>query len=76
MSTYMSILLFISMGVLVFSLGYTLAVTRRPKQLKPEADTPLPEKVQSHIYLRNPVFLSYGIFFVLLILIILFYNLS
>ncbi|MFE8703508.1 hypothetical protein ACFYKX_23370 [Cytobacillus sp. FJAT-54145] len=72
MSQYMFILMVISIGVLVFSLGYTLAVARNQKALKGVLDSSIPEKVQEHAYIRNPIFLTYAIMVALVALIITF----
>ncbi|MDZ5470599.1 hypothetical protein SM124_02435 [Bacillus sp. 31A1R] len=72
MSMYMTILLIISMGILLFSLGYTLSIARAQRAVKGTQDTAIPDKVKDHAYIRNPVFLTYLICFALLALIITF----
>ncbi|TYS15941.1 hypothetical protein FZC78_14175 [Rossellomorea vietnamensis] len=61
-----------SAGVLVLSLLYTLKVARQQKELKNELDTDLPDKVQEHPYTKNPIFLTYLIAAVLVILFIIY----
>lgn len=60
-------------GIAVISLVFTLAVARGQKQLKGEIDTPIDKSVKQNVYLRNPIFLAYVIFFVLTILTIIFF---
>ena len=62
--------------ICLFSLGYTLAVARGQKELKGEVDTSIPQKVKGGVYTRNPVFIGYLLFFLLLILTITFFMLS
>lgn len=71
MSMYMFLLTVLSIVIIVFSLGYTFAVAKVQRDLKGEFDTAIPEKVQGNIYTRNPVFLTYVLWFVLLLLIII-----
>jgi ammonia channel protein AmtB len=72
MSIYMMLLTAVVVVVLVFSLGYTLAVTRTQKRIKGELDTAIPGRVQEGIYQRNPVFLTYIAFAALTLLLIIF----
>lgn len=76
MSMYMSILMFIAMGVLIFSLGYTLSVARGQKAVRGTLDSDIPDKVKEHAYIRNPIFLTYLICFALVALIIVYAALS
>ncbi|UII57224.1 hypothetical protein LS684_07215 [Cytobacillus spongiae] len=76
MSIYMTMILIVTTGILVFSLVYTLRITKQQKVVKSNLDTKIDKRVEEHPYTRNPVFLTYGIFFVLLLLIITFIALS
>jgi len=70
MSNYMTILTYIAVGISLLSLFYTLRVAKTQKVIKGSNDTQITDKVQKHPYIRNPVFLAFIIFFVLLIFII------
>ncbi|MEH7110153.1 MULTISPECIES: hypothetical protein [Bacillaceae] len=59
-------------GILAISLIYTLAVGRQQKTVEGEMDTQLAKPIQKNVYIKNPIFLSYGIFFALVLFIILF----
>jgi hypothetical protein len=59
-------------GILAVSLIYTWVLARRHRAAGNGLDTELAKPVKRHVYLINPVFLSYGIFFALLLLIIVF----
>jgi hypothetical protein len=72
MSSFIMVLMLISAGVLVLSFLYTLKVARQQKALKNELDTDLPDKVQEHPYTKNPIFLTYLIAAVLVILFIIY----
>lgn len=72
MSTYMMLLTALVIVILVFALGYTIAVSRTQKRIKGELDTAIPGRVQEGIYQRNPVFLSYIAFAALVLLLIIF----
>ncbi|MDF1506782.1 hypothetical protein PZE06_01160 [Robertmurraya sp. DFI.2.37] len=72
MTTYMLVLTIIAVAIVLFALGYTLAVTKTQKRLKGELDTSIPGKVQEGIYQRNPVFITYFAFAVLVLLLIIF----
>ncbi|SFA76729.1 MULTISPECIES: hypothetical protein [unclassified Bacillus (in: firmicutes)] len=68
---FLMISLLIVAAILVFSLIYTWQLARRQKAVD-VIDSAIPKAVQAHSYLSNPIFLSYGIFFALLLLIIVF----
>lgn len=68
-----NMLLGVAMAILAVSLIYTFMLGRQQKALKSELDSKIPQAVQEHIYMRNPVFLTYAIFFALVILIIVFF---
>ncbi|CAM3686169.1 hypothetical protein [Mesobacillus zeae] len=72
MSEYMSILTFISIGFLLVGLFYTSRVVAVQKKAKGNLDESIPEKVQERPYVRNPVFLSYFLFFLIAILFIVY----
>jgi NADH:ubiquinone oxidoreductase subunit 6 (subunit J) len=74
MSFTTNILLGIAMAILAVSLIYTMVLAKSQKALKSELDTKIPHAVQEHAYIRNPVFLTYAIFFALLILTIVFFS--
>ncbi|AGK52890.1 hypothetical protein [Bacillus sp. 1NLA3E] len=73
MSSYTTILLGLAMAILALSFIYTLILAKGQKVLKSELDTKIPHQVQNHAYFRNPIFLTYAIFFVLIILIVIFF---
>lgn len=74
MSTFISILMILVIGIVLVSLVYTLIIGRTQKALKGEYDTQIDEKVQNHPYLRNPVFLAFALFFVLVLGYILYWS--
>lgn len=67
----MTILLVAAIGVLVFAFRYTWSLAKDQKN-KGELDSEIPGPVQRHAYINNPIFLTYLIFFLLLILTIIF----
>jgi hypothetical protein len=72
MNLFVNALSIVIVGILAVSLVYTLVVARKQKAVEGEMDTTIPKPVQKHIYRSNPIFLSYGIFFALVLFIILF----
>jgi hypothetical protein len=64
-----SILIF---AILAFSLISTWYLARQQKTVNGEFDTKLAKPIQEHVYLKNPIFFSYGLFFALVLFIILF----
>lgn len=72
MNLYVTILAIAIIGILAVALIYTLFVARQQKVVEGEFDTKIAKPVHGNVYLRNPIFLSYGIFFALLLFIILF----
>lgn len=68
-----NLLLGVAMAILAISLIYTFMLGRQQKALKSELDTKIPDAIQEHVYMRNPVFLTYALFFALVILIIVFF---
>ncbi|AIM17524.1 MULTISPECIES: hypothetical protein [Neobacillus] len=63
-------------GILLISLIYTLVAGRQQKVVEGEMDTQIANSIQKNVYTRNPIFLSYGIFFALVLFIILFVAVS
>jgi hypothetical protein len=72
MNFFVNILAIVIFAILAVSLLYTLFVGRQQKAVEGEFDTKIAKPVQENVYLKNPIFLSYGIFFALLLFIILF----
>lgn len=72
MNLFVNALSIVIVGILAVSLVYTLFVARQQKAVEGEIDTKIPKPVQKHVYLSNPIFLSYVIFFVLVLFIIFF----
>ncbi|HEY2422188.1 MAG TPA: hypothetical protein VGI04_12255 [Neobacillus sp.] len=70
---FLSIAIF---AILAVSLIITLAVGRKQKVVEGDFDTKIAKPVQKNIYIRNPIFLAYGIFFALLLFIILFFAIT
>ncbi|MBW7651070.1 MULTISPECIES: hypothetical protein [Anoxybacillus] len=66
MDTFSWILLLIASGVLVWGFVYTYQLGKR-QRTQGEYDTSVGEKVAAHPYVRNPVFIAYIVFVVLLI---------
>jgi hypothetical protein len=65
------VLSIIAVFIIVVGGVYTYRLGRQQKW-QGELDAPLPEKVQEHVYLRNPVFLAY-VLAGLLAVIVIFY---
>jgi hypothetical protein len=72
MNLFVNALSIVIVGILAVSLIYTLSVARQKKAVEGDMDTKIAEPVQRHIYLSNPIFWAYGIFFTLVLFIILF----
>ncbi|WP_297987630.1 hypothetical protein [Anoxybacillus sp.] len=66
MDTFSWILLLIASGVLVWGFVYTYQLGKR-QRTQGEYDASVGEKVAAHPYVRNPVFIAYIVFVVLLI---------
>ncbi|MBM7586639.1 hypothetical protein JOC86_003191 [Bacillus pakistanensis] len=73
MSTFVIILSFLAIGIAVFAIVYTLMIGRQQKVLKGELDTDIPDQVKEHAFIRNPIFLSFLIASVLILLYILYW---
>ncbi|MBA4538071.1 hypothetical protein H1Z61_13245 [Bacillus aquiflavi] len=72
MSLYLTTILIVLLGILVFSLIYTWIIGRGREKVKGELDSEIPEQAQEHAYIRNPIFIAYAAFFVILLLIIVY----
>lgn len=58
--------------ILAVSLIFTWNLARGHKVTTGEIDTKIAKPIQKNVYMRNPIFFSYGIFFVLLLFIVFF----
>jgi hypothetical protein len=76
MNLFINILAIGIFCILAVSLLYTLSVARKQKTVEGDIDTKIAKPIQGNVYLRNPIFLSYGIFFALLLFIILFVSIT
>jgi len=76
MNLFVNALSIVIVGVLAVSLIYTLSLARQKKAVEGEIDTSIAKPVQRHIYLSNPIFWAYGIFFTLVLFIILFVTIT
>jgi len=72
MNLFVNVLSIVIFGILAVSLIFTWSVARQQKAVEGDIDTKIAKPIQEHVYMRNPVFWAYGIFFVLLLFIILF----
>lgn len=72
MNLLVNILSIVIIGILAISLIFTWSAARQHKVVEGELDTKIAKPVQEHVYMRNPIFLSYIIFFALVLFIILF----
>lgn len=72
MNLLVNVLSIVIFGILAVSLIYTWSIARQQKTVEGEIDTQIAKPVQEHVYMRNPIFLSYIIFFALVLFIILF----
>lgn len=73
MNLFINVLAIVIFGILAVSLIYTWVVARQQETVEGEFDTKIAKPIQQNVYIRNPIFLSYGIFFALLLFIILFF---
>lgn len=64
------VLSLIVFAILVTSLAMTWYIGRRQKSVEGSIDSKLAKPIQEHVYIKNPIFASYGIFFVLLLVIV------
>lgn len=76
MNLFVNALSIAIVGILAVSLIYTLSVARQKKAVEGEIDTSIAKPIQRHIYLSNPIFWAYGIFFTLVLFIILFVTIT
>ncbi|MET3698167.1 hypothetical protein SAMN05877753_10823 [Bacillus oleivorans] len=74
MSSFMMILTIGAVVISIFSLVYTYYAAKQQRVIRGEIDTKIDEDVQDHPYLRNPVFLAYIIFGVLVLLFIFYFT--
>ncbi|WP_077211356.1 hypothetical protein [Bacillus dakarensis] len=74
MSMFILTLTFICIGILVFSLGFTLSAAKGQKEVKGELDASISSNVKRHVYIKNPVFLSYALAFLLWFFAIIFFG--
>jgi hypothetical protein len=72
MNTLINVLSILIFGILAFSLIATWLLARKQKTVDGDFDTKMAKPIQEHVYLKNPVFFSYGLFFALILFIILF----
>ncbi|WML51850.1 hypothetical protein RCG17_20860 [Neobacillus sp. PS3-12] len=72
MNTLINVLSILIFGILAFSLVATWMLARKQKVVDGDIDTKMAKPIQEHVYLKNPIFFSYGLFFVLVLFIILF----
>ncbi|MDR4946211.1 hypothetical protein [Neobacillus cucumis] len=73
MNLFVNILSIVIIAVLAFSLLYTFSVARQHKAVEGNLDAKISKPVQKNVYTTNPIFLAYGIFFALLLFIVLFF---
>lgn len=76
MNLLVNVLSIVIFGILAVSLIYTWSIARKQKTVEGETDTQIPKPVQEHVYMRNPIFLAYIIFFALVLFIILFVSIT
>ena len=72
MSQFTFILLVIAIGILAIALVYTWMLARDQRVVKGNLDSKITSAVQEHPYIRNPIFLAYVLFFLLVLLLIIF----
>jgi hypothetical protein len=76
MNLFVNILAIAIFGILAVSLLYTLSVAKGQKAVEGNMDHKIAKPIQENVYTRNPIFLAYGIFFALLLFIILFVKIT
>lgn len=69
---FINILGVLIIAILAVSAIYTLVLGRQQKVVEGNLDTQIEKHVQKHAYIKNPIFLAYGIFFALLLFIVFF----
>ncbi|WP_462409096.1 hypothetical protein [Neobacillus sp. Marseille-QA0830] len=57
-------------GILAIALVFTLVSSRQHKTADGNMDTQIAKPIQKNVYIKNPVFVAYGIFFALVLFII------
>jgi hypothetical protein len=75
MSTFILVLLGIGIGILGFGLVSTVLLTRQKAQ-DTGNDYNIPDEVKRRPYLRNPIFLAYGIALAIVLIFIAIYAFS
>ncbi|KAB2335237.1 hypothetical protein [Bacillus mesophilum] len=75
MSTFILILLGISIGILGYGLVSTMMLTKQKAQNSGN-DGSIPDEVKKRPYLRNPIFLTYMIAAAITIILIAYYAFS
>lgn len=76
MSLAIMILTLVTIGILTAAMAYTLVLTRNQRKAKGNLDGKILEGVQERPYIRNPVFLTYLLFFALVLVTILFFTMN
>jgi hypothetical protein len=72
MNMFINVLSILIIGILAVSLIATWFLARQQKVIDGDIDTELAKPIQEHVFLKNPIFFSYGLFFALVLFIILF----
>jgi hypothetical protein len=72
MNMFINVLSILIIGILAVSLIATWYLARQQKVIDGDIDTELAKPIQEHVFLKNPIFFSYGLFFALVLFIILF----
>lgn len=72
MNMFINVLSILIIGILAVSLIATWYLARQQKVIDGDIDTQLAKPIQEHVFLKNPIFFSYGLFFALVLFIILF----
>ncbi|MCQ6279832.1 hypothetical protein [Bacillus sp. EB600] len=72
MNMFINVLSILIIGILAVSLIATWYLARQQKVIDGDIDTQLAKPIQEHAFLKNPIFFSYGLFFALVLFIILF----
>ncbi|MFS0637184.1 hypothetical protein AB1K84_14885 [Mesobacillus foraminis] len=76
MSLGIMILTLVTIGILALAMAYTLVLTKSQKKAKGNLDSKILEGVQERPYIRNPIFLTYLIFFALVLVTIIFFTMD
>ncbi len=76
MNMFINVISILIIAILAVSLISTWYVARQQKVVEGDIDTKLAKPIQEHVYLKNPIFFSYGLFFALLLFIVLFISIT